>query len=112
MKNVVCVVLLAVLCVAAAAQLLPTTTAIATAEAVEYERIRQERSAALEEFNARDAQCYQRFAVNDCLAEARKQRRNVLADLRRQEFALNDAQRKRRAADQLLRSDEKAATRP
>jgi hypothetical protein len=37
----------------------------------------------------------------------RRARRDVLADLRRQEMSINDAQRKRRAAQQLLRADEK-----
>jgi len=112
MKNLVWVLLLAGHCASAAAQAQPTPQPMAVAEAFEHERIRQERAAALAEFTARDAQCYQRFAVNDCLADVRKLRRDVLADLRRQELSLNDAQRKRRAADQLLRSDEKAAARP
>jgi colicin import membrane protein len=55
--------------------------------------------------------CYQRFAVNDCLLDSRRARREVMADLRRQEVSLNDAQRKRRAAEQLLRSDEKRLAR-
>lgn len=50
---------------------------------------------------------YQRFAVNDCLAQSRRSERDVMGDLRRQEILINDAQRKRRAAEQLLRSDQK-----
>ena len=73
----------------------------------ERERIGQTRAnyeamAALQE-----AQCYARFAVNDCLIKIRAHRREVLGDLRRQEISLNDVQRKRRGADQLLRSDAK-----
>jgi colicin import membrane protein len=50
-----------------------------------------------------EVQCYKRFAVTDCLNEARAQRREALADLRRQDLLLNDEGRKRRAADQLQR---------
>lgn len=59
------------------------------------------------QFRAREIACYQRFAVNDCLNESRRIEREVMADLRRQEILLNDAQRKRRAARQLLRTDER-----
>lgn len=85
---------------------------IASREAAEHQRIRTSRVDALAQFAARDAQCYQRFAVNDCLAEVRVQRRDLLSDLRRQEISLNEAQRKRRAAAQLLRSDDRASGRP
>ena len=81
-------------------------------EADEHARIRKEREDAQVRFLAQDVQCYQRFAVNDCLGEVRAQRRAVLAELRRQEISLNDTQRKRRAAEQLLRADEKAAVKP
>ena len=74
----------------------------------ERERIRQTRLTEQAQFTAREARCYARFAVNDCLAEVRSRRREVLGDLRRQEISLNNAQRKRRAAEQLLRADEKA----
>ncbi len=59
------------------------------------------------QFKAQEALCYQRFAVNDCLIDSRQTQREVMADLRRQEILINDAQRKRRGAQQLLRSDEK-----
>jgi colicin import membrane protein len=51
--------------------------------------------------------CYGRFAVNDCLNEAKTRRRTVLADLRRQEIALNDAERKRRSAERLQQLEER-----
>ncbi len=89
-----------------------TPDTVAARDAAEHARIRQERAEALARFQAQDAQCYQRFAVTDCLSEVRVQRRLLLAELKRQEISLNDAQRKRRAADQLLRADEKAAARP
>lgn len=60
------------------------------------------------QFRAQERDCYQRFAVNDCLRASRHTEREVMSDLRRQEILLNDAQRKRRAAQQLLRADERA----
>ncbi len=62
------------------------------------------------QFKAQEVQCYQRFAVNDCLIDSRRTQREVMADLRRQEVLINDAQRKRRGAQQLLRTDEKLTT--
>lgn len=77
--------------------------------AEEHTRIRQSRAAEQARFAALEARCYRRFAVNDCLIEVRARRRDVLSDLRRQEISLNDAERKRRAAEQILRSDARAA---
>ena len=111
MRNFCLLLVLAVLAPWTQAQIEPEP-ALAGREALEHQRIREQRTQAMAQFSERDAGCYQRFAVNNCLAEVRTQRRAVLADLRRQETSLNDAQRKRRAADQLLRSDDKAAGRP
>jgi uncharacterized protein YecT (DUF1311 family) len=63
-----------------------------------------------EQFDAQEIACYQRFAVNDCLLDSRRTQREVLADLRRQEVLINDTQRKRRGAQQLLKTDEKLKT--
>ncbi|WP_225783466.1 hypothetical protein [Xenophilus sp. Marseille-Q4582] len=75
----------------------------------ERARIAAERKA----IDARHAQeraaCYQRFAVEDCLRASRRNLRAQTDDLRRQESALNDMQRKRRGAEQLQRLDEKQA---
>ena len=73
----------------------------------ERERIRRTRATEQAAFAEQEASCYARFAVNDCLARVRGRKREVLGDLRRQEISLNDAQRKRRGAEQLLRSDER-----
>ena len=74
------------------------------------ERSRIEQSRTLEDalFATREAACYGRFAVTDCLLAARARRREALAELRRQENVLNDAQRRRKAADELLRVEKKA----
>lgn len=74
--------------------------------------IQQERARYQAQSAAQEIACYQRFAVNDCLNDSRRKLREALADLRRQEIVLNDAQRKRRAAQKLLRSDEKSPRLP
>ena len=76
-------------------------------EAEQREWIARTRSAYDAQFKQQEIACYQRFAVNDCLLDSRRTQREVMADLRRQEMLLNDVQRKRLAAQQLLRTDEK-----
>jgi len=67
--------------------------------AAQRARIAVERKEAEAAFADRQKQCYLKFAVNDCIKAAKSQRREKLADLRRQEISLNDAQRKRKAAE-------------
>lgn len=81
--------------------------ALAVRENQQRAWIAQARASYQTQFQAREKACYQRFAVNDCLAQSRRSERDVMGDLRRQEILINDAQRKRRAAEQLLRSDQK-----
>jgi hypothetical protein len=76
-------------------------------EAQQQEWIALSRASYQLQFRAREKACYQRFAVNDCLLESRGTEREVMADLRRQEILVNDTQRKRRAARQLLRADQR-----
>jgi colicin import membrane protein len=64
----------------------------------ERERIARERAAVQALFAEREAACQSRFAVTDCVNDAKTQRREALAPLRRQAVALDDAQRKQRAA--------------
>jgi len=85
------------------------------AEAAERSRIAQERSAVHQRFEDRSKRsedesraCYQRFAVNDCLEQARSLRREQLGDLRRQEISLNDADRRRKAADAIRRAESRS----
>ncbi|MFT4268016.1 MAG: hypothetical protein QM586_12480 [Xenophilus sp.] len=75
----------------------------------ERERIGAERRAIEERFQQQQAACYQRFAVNDCLAGARSTRRAANDDLKRQEAVINDIERKRRSAEQLRQIDERQA---
>lgn len=71
------------------------------------ERVTQARGAAQARFAADETGCWQRFAVNDCLRQARLQRRAVLDQLRQQELALNEIERQRRTEQRLRQLDEK-----
>lgn len=75
----------------------------------ERARITAERAQAEARFTEQEKACYARFAVNDCVRDARAKRREVLADLRRQEISLNDAQRKRHSAERLREIDERSS---
>jgi colicin import membrane protein len=79
------------------------------AVAAQRARIKSERNQVEAEFGARQKQCYAKFAVNDCLNAAKSQRREKLADLRRQEISLNDAERKRKAAERSGSLEERAS---
>lgn len=88
----------------------PQPGAVSADPGEQAERARIEHSRRQEDtlFATREAACYSRFAVTDCLLAARAQRREALAELRRQENVLNDALRRRKAADELLRVEKKA----
>lgn len=66
--------------------------------------VRQQKMA---EFDAQEAQCQSRFAVTDCQNAVVVRRRQMLSELKNQEVQLNDAQRRQKGAQQLLRSQEK-----
>jgi len=76
-------------------------------EAAERERIRVERDAAGQRFDEAQKACRSKFAVNDCVDQARRERDEVLTELKRQERVLNDAERKRRAAERQKALDER-----
>lgn len=75
----------------------------------ERARIAAERQAADARYSQAEAACYARFAVNDCVNEARAARREALADLRRQEISLNDDERLGKGAAQRRRLDERSS---
>ncbi|MBC7603763.1 MAG: hypothetical protein H7255_14035 [Ramlibacter sp.] len=62
------------------------------------------------EFKEAEKACYKKFAVTDCIDEARVKRRDALSDVRRQELIINDAERKRRAAERMRAIEEKSAS--
>jgi hypothetical protein len=71
------------------------------AERAERERISAERQHAQEVFAARERECRDRFAVTACLDAARRDRRAALDRLRLQQDALDEVDRKRRAAQRI-----------
>lgn len=75
----------------------------------ERARIDRERAAAQSGQAEEEADCRRRFAVTGCLDRTRRKWQPVLAELKRQEIALNEADRKQRAADQQRRLDEKVS---
>ena len=75
----------------------------------ERERIAQERAASESVYAASEGVCYSRFAVSDCLSDARKVRRVTMDELRRQELVLNDMERKIKAMQALKRIESNVA---
>jgi colicin import membrane protein len=84
-----------------ATAMMPLRAQTEPADDAERTRIAAEREQADTRFVAQEKSCYRKFAVNDCLKAARAQRRERLADLRRQQLSLNDAERRRRSADRV-----------
>lgn len=76
----------------------------------ERTRIAAQRKDVEARYAGEQAACYKRFAVHDCLQESRVRRREELADLRRQEISLNDAERKKKGAEQVRKVEEKTST--
>lgn len=76
------------------------------------ERIAAERREADRRFDAARRQCEQRFAVTACLEDARSERRRVLDRLADEQAALDEAQRRTRAAERLRSIQAKTAAAP
>jgi hypothetical protein len=74
---------------------------------LELVRIEGQRAQHSEAFLKLERQCYQKFAVNDCLRSVRAQKRKIMDDLRRQEVLVNDELRKRRGIEALDRLEQR-----
>ena len=59
----------------------------------ERERLQRERAAIEQTHDARKRDCWQRFAVNDCLREVRRSQHAALDPIRQQELQLNAQER-------------------
>jgi len=70
----------------------------------ERARIAQQRAQHEAVFTNAEVACYRRFAVSDCLRDARKNRRSALDELRRQEVVLNDEERRIKGSQALQRT--------
>lgn len=75
----------------------------------ERTRIARERGEATLHFQQRQRECEQRFAVTSCVDEARAEHRQALLRLRGQESVLDEAERKRRAAQRMAAIREKVS---
>lgn len=84
-----------------------TANAQASMEGLTQQQLQDTRRTEDARFLALEQTCYMRFAVFDCLQQVRAQKRLVLDDLRRQEVALSDLERKKKATKQLEQIREK-----
>ena len=87
--------------------LLAAGVAHAQDDSAERERIGRERAAADAKYQEQLKACRARFAVTDCENKATREHNAVKGELRRQERILNDAERKRRAAEAQRDIDER-----
>lgn len=78
----------------------------------ERERVARQREAAQQRYRDEELACWRRFAVNDCLGEAKRERRGQLDALRRQDLQLNALERERRTAQHLRQIEQKAVPAP
>ena len=76
-------------------------------ESAERTRIATERAVLLNGYEALRSACYQKLAVNECLTQARDAHNDQMRDLKRQDVALNDVERKRKAAERMRAVDER-----
>jgi len=76
----------------------------------ERARLADERKAISARYDADRAACYKKFAVEGCLQESRQRRRVATDDIKRQEAAINDFERKRRGAAALDKLDDKGSS--
>ena len=72
-----------------------------------YQRLDNLRAQEAAQFQAQQAECHSRFAVNGCLRDEQSRHRAALADLKRQETALHEQERAQRGAEQLARIQQK-----
>jgi len=85
----------------------PASDAAAADAAAQHARIAAQRQEIEQRYDRERADCYQKFAVQDCLNDSRRRRRTQADELNRQETALNDIERKRRGDAALQRLDAK-----
>jgi colicin import membrane protein len=85
----------------------PTAEVGQQERAIERSRISAERQKLDADFKAAEVVCFGKFFANSCRDQLLPPYRERLADLRRQEILISDAERKINAADQLLKTEEK-----
>lgn len=74
---------------------------------VQREEIARQREAVMAIYQQEAKACWQKFAVNACLSEARKNRRAALEPLRQQDLLINEQERQWRTEQRNLRLEGK-----
>jgi len=72
--------------------------------------LEQEKNQVAVQFQVASKACWKKFAVNDCLAEARRQKYLSLAPLEKRTLELNARQRELKETERQLRLSDKAST--
>ena len=72
--------------------------------------VEQEKKQVLDQFQTTSKACWQKFAVNDCLALARRQKYQALAPLDQREIQLNAKERELKELDRQQRLSDKASS--
>lgn len=62
-------------------------------------KLTQERARIESEFALKESACYKNFVVDACLRQANTDKRSALAEIKRQELAVNDLQRQKKKAE-------------
>ncbi len=75
----------------------------------ERQRINAERAALEAAFDVEEDACYKKFFVNSCLNAIKPRRREAMADLKFREVALNEQERRQKAAEQIRKTEEKSS---
>ena len=82
-----------------------------TGRVLERENLGREREAIDTTLQQAEAACYQRFAVEDCLSQARRHAREARAQIHQRELVLDSTERRERAAQRLSDVQERERTR-
>lgn len=107
MKRIIFLLLVSSIGFAAGAQTASET--ISAAIDAERQVITAERLKFEEAIYAEEALCYKKFFVNNCLNEIKPRKREVLAGLKAREVALDEQERRQKAADQIRKTEEKSS---
>jgi outer membrane murein-binding lipoprotein Lpp len=72
--------------------------------------LEQEKNQIAGQFQVASKACWKKFAVNDCLAEARRQKYQSLSPLEKRTLEINARQRELKETERQLRLSDKAST--
>ena len=107
MKKLLLFLLLSTLGFASSAQ--TQDELVSAAAERERQRISAERASLEAAFAAEEDACYKKFFVNSCLNAIKPRRREAMADLKLREVALNEQERRQKAAEQVRKIEEKSS---